>query len=304
MWSVCQRTAWGCLCPFQGLEESTEHPHSLLGCVLPHLQFLGWLLPAASSHWNASSSPALGALEQPQHCRELPPSQQTSGTAESSLVLWQFWCDPTSDTLTVASPPLSGGGFPGGFESLVCWCFVVSNAFPVFSMWKFSVSLGRGWALEKAVGLESLGFWYPWVGLEELLDHFTLDLWVKQGKRSMNVLEWCFVLLHKRARQLFLCQGGFIWARNLFLTSLMAAHPKHKPPLSCPTPSIPSPSWCAGGFLAGLWLPAELWGARAGRCQDFGVPVLFCSCWIMWCAQRGRWKSEVASSKNFKFLSC
>lgn len=49
------------------------------------------------------------------------------------LLLWQFpWLTPTSDTLAVVSPRLSGGGFPGGFESLVCWCFVAFK-------WPFSI---------------------------------------------------------------------------------------------------------------------------------------------------------------------
>lgn len=103
--------------PFQCLEEATEHLHSLGLCSQPHLQFLGWLFPAASSHRNASSS---------QHCSEPAPGQQTSGMLNHP----RFWfCGSsdvtrTNDTLTVVSPPLSGGDFPGGFESLVCWCCV------------------------------------------------------------------------------------------------------------------------------------------------------------------------------------
>lgn len=58
------------------------------------------------------------------------------------------------------------------------------------------------------------------------------------------------------------------------MASFMATSPKHKPPLSSPMPSMSSPLH-PGVFLAGLWLPAELWGASAVESQCWEVPELW-----------------------------
>lgn len=140
-WSVCQGTGWGCLPPVQGLEESTEHPHSLGVCSQPRLQSVGWLLCGC---W-PSLLPLLTEMPLPPLLLKLWSNPSTAGNRPQAsrpqgllnhprcLLLWQFpWLTPTSDTLAVVSPRLSGGGFPGGFESLVCWCFVAFK-------WPFSI---------------------------------------------------------------------------------------------------------------------------------------------------------------------
>lgn len=62
------------------------------------------------------------------------------------------------------------------------------------------------------------GFLYQRVRLEEMLHRFTVAC--KSGRqKSMPALRQSFVLVHKRARQLFLFHEGFIWARNLLRNS-------------------------------------------------------------------------------------
>lgn len=112
-------------------------PPSLLSRVWNILTHLGCVLCLACSFWGGCSLlPLLSEMPLPPLLSELWSTPSTAGNwpqaskPQGLLNHPRFWfcgssdVTPTSDTLTVASPPLSAGGFPGGSESLVCWCFV------------------------------------------------------------------------------------------------------------------------------------------------------------------------------------
>lgn len=139
--SLCQRTGWGCLPPSFPGSGGSHRTSSLTWAVFSaSLAVFGWLF-----------------LLSPLTEMPLPPStagnQPQASKPQGLLNHPRFWfcgssdVTPTSDTLTVASPPLSGGGFPGGFESLVCWwCVDFKCLFRIFQcLMRERLSTGKNW---------------------------------------------------------------------------------------------------------------------------------------------------------------
>lgn len=174
--------------------------------------------------------------------------------------------------------------------------FWVSNGFSIFSMWKFSFSLVRDWALEKASGFGDPGFLYLWVRLEEAVHYFTLTS--KSGRQKSRYVSW---------------DGPLFW------------YTKEQGSYFCAVKALSEQGICSIALLYGciswaqtttsirfqcLFLLHVLMVFWLGHGSQAGSPVLGGTIageghWIMWCTrcvQRGTWKSQVAYSKTFQIL--